>query len=61
MVTLQAAISILDSHVSLTQSSPGRAAEVNVPDSVIDLFEADIPAQVCRVGSEWDGNPVGSP
>lgn len=61
MAPLQAAISILDLHVSLKQPSQAQRAEVNVPDSMIDLFEADIPAEVCRVGSEWDGEPVGSP
>lgn len=42
MVSFQASISALDSHVSFKQAAELEGSEVDIPDTVVDLFEADV-------------------
>jgi hypothetical protein len=41
-VSLQSPECILDSHVALEQSAEFERSEVDVPQAIIDLFQADI-------------------
>jgi hypothetical protein len=45
MSTSQSPIRILDAHVPLEQPAEAQGPEVDVPDAVVDLLEADWPTQ----------------
>jgi hypothetical protein len=42
VLSFQASISALDSHVAFKQAAEFERAEVDVPDAVIDFLEADV-------------------
>ena len=56
-MTVESTILVLDSHVSFMESAEFERAEEDVPDAVVDFFEADI----LSGADDGDVDPMGVP